>query len=327
MTSTHHHGDHQQPYHHFSLSYLTETNKTIHPCGLSSLIFEIKPLYGTGTIKYFTFEGLSIYLIDLTLKEAIEIPFLNKEGYFEMGFLTEGEQIIKAPHLSKDLTCENMEYYLWYKENFRGKECFRKQKRLKKLMIHTTEDFLFQNHLEEAFSIKKNYQAPIDNQPFSQPFNNEILEIITEVFDDLKQGVLKRLFLKSKILSLLTLVLEQTQSKTKVNTEVNDRLLKKLYQIEGILSKSLEQQHTIYQLSKSVGLNEFVLKKEFKTLFGKTIFEYHLWLKMEKAKKLLQHPQYTIYEISSLVGYKNPTHFSAAFKRQEGITPNKYRQL
>lgn len=32
-----------------------------------------------------------------------------------------------------------------------------------------------------------------------------------------------------------------------------------------------------------------------------------------------------IYEIAEQIGYKNATHFSAAFKRQEGTTPKKFK--
>ena len=44
-----------------------------------------------------------------------------------------------------------------------------------------------------------------------------------------------------------------------------------------------------------------------------------------KAKKLLEYSQKPIYEISEIVGYKNATHFTAAFKKQEGTTPKKFR--
>ena len=47
---------------------------------------------------------------------------------------------------------------------------------------------------------------------------------------------------------------------------------------------------------------------------------------MEKAVQLLNLSNKPIYEISDLVGYKNPTHFSAAFKRNFGCTPRQFRE-
>ena len=84
---------------------------------------------------------------------------------------------------------------------------------------------------------------------------------------------------------------------------------------------------SIKELSKKIGVNEFVLKKEFKRVFDKTIFEYATEIRMNKAKELLTQSKKPIYEISEIIGYKNPTHFTAAFKKIEGTTPKKYRTL
>ena len=46
---------------------------------------------------------------------------------------------------------------------------------------------------------------------------------------------------------------------------------------------------------------------------------------MKKAKELLKMTQLPIYEIAEEVGYKNATHFSAAFKRSYKESPKEYR--
>ena len=102
--------------------------------------------------------------------------------------------------------------------------------------------------------------------------------------------------------------------------------LKKVFLAKDIIKNNLNIQLSINELSKKVYLNEFLLKKEFKNNFGVTIFEFALQERMSTAKRLLTNTSKPIYEIAELVGYKNPTHFSAAFKKIGGVTPKTYRK-
>ena len=43
---------------------------------------------------------------------------------------------------------------------------------------------------------------------------------------------------------------------------------------------------------------------------------------MEKAELLLREGKLSIGEVANLMGYSNLSYFSAAFKRQFGITPS-----
>jgi AraC-like DNA-binding protein len=51
------------------------------------------------------------------------------------------------------------------------------------------------------------------------------------------------------------------------------------------------------------------------------VFGYLTNQRMEKAKKLLCSGQFLITEVAMMVGYSSSSHFTAAFKRQFGITP------
>jgi two-component system, response regulator YesN len=42
---------------------------------------------------------------------------------------------------------------------------------------------------------------------------------------------------------------------------------------------------------------------------------------------MLGEVRYKIYQISSLVGYKDPVHFTKLFKKMTGWTPKEYRRM
>ena len=48
---------------------------------------------------------------------------------------------------------------------------------------------------------------------------------------------------------------------------------------------------------------------------------------MEYAIELLKNNKYTVFQIANMVGYSNDIGFIRVFKKLEGITPGKFRQL
>ena len=142
-----------------------------------------------------------------------------------------------------------------------------------------------------------------------------------------RTGLLKRLFLEAKVLELLMLQVEQSElpvadrpEKGSRNSEVDA-----IYDAKTIIEKSVDAPPSIRELARLVGLNEFSLKKGFRDTFQTTIYGYVNELKMEQARQLILEGDKTIHEIASLAGYKNPQHFTVAFKKYYGYLPSKLR--
>lgn len=65
--------------------------------------------------------------------------------------------------------------------------------------------------------------------------------------------------------------------------------------------------------------------RTFRTLTGSTPLQYIHSIRIANARALLEHTQYNITEIASLVGFDDPLYFSHFFKKHTGISPSKYR--
>lgn len=74
-----------------------------------------------------------------------------------------------------------------------------------------------------------------------------------------------------------------------------------------------------------VHMNPYYISTYFKKKTGQSFSDYLLSVKMEKAAKYLQDPQYKTYQVSELVGYSNPKNFSKAFKLYYGRNPRQFR--
>ena len=105
----------------------------------------------------------------------------------------------------------------------------------------------------------------------------------------------------------------------------NRRDIEVIQQLKEYLTKSFLEDHCLPTLARQFGTNTNKLMSLFKKIFGKSIFEFIAEQRMGHATQLLQEYGLTVTEVARRVGYKNPNHFSAAFKRRYGINPSELK--
>lgn len=94
-----------------------------------------------------------------------------------------------------------------------------------------------------------------------------------------------------------------------------------------ILEMRLGEEITLESISEEIGISPNYLGMLFYQQTGTHFKEYLMTMRMQRAKKLLQHSPLKMYEIASQVGIQNPQYFTALFKRVYGVTPGKMRGL
>ena len=77
---------------------------------------------------------------------------------------------------------------------------------------------------------------------------------------------------------------------------------------------------TVSNMSKSN------LLKKMKVLVSMTPAEYILKIRLKKSQELLLGGEYSISEISAMVGFSSPSYFSQAFTREFDVYPKQYRE-
>lgn len=99
----------------------------------------------------------------------------------------------------------------------------------------------------------------------------------------------------------------------------------RIIEAERILRSNVAEPCKILSLANRVGINDCTLKCGFKHVYGTTIYNYFIRLRMQSALNLLQQTEKTVQEVADAVGYKSCSNFSAAFKRVHGCTPLEIR--
>jgi len=100
--------------------------------------------------------------------------------------------------------------------------------------------------------------------------------------------------------------------------------VKKIKQAKEIILDRMTEPPTIKALASEVEMSEYQLKLGFKNIYGATIYGYLTDYKMNQGMAMLDSGDYKVKDAAYALGYVNPSHFIAAFKKKFGITPKKY---
>lgn len=103
--------------------------------------------------------------------------------------------------------------------------------------------------------------------------------------------------------------------------------IKAIYAIKYHLQSNLDKAPEINSLAKEAGMSEPKLRKLFKQTFGKGVFEYYQFMRIQEAARLLKEKHLSVSEVGYQLGFTNLSHFSRVFEQQIGLKPKKYSVL
>ncbi|AXY76985.1 AraC family transcriptional regulator [Paraflavitalea soli] len=107
----------------------------------------------------------------------------------------------------------------------------------------------------------------------------------------------------------------------------NDAHFIKVMEAEAILQAHLQRTlPNVYDIAQQVSLSESTLKRHFKMIFGKSLYEYYLEKKMNLAKTLLLEQPLTVYQTASKLGYEKVSNFIWIFKKHHGYSPGSIKK-
>lgn len=166
-----------------------------------------------------------------------------------------------------------------------------------------------------------NFPILLNNKqtPVTKKFNRIVYDIITCT------EIHKQKALNSKILELFQIILDNSNNKGNEHFIPEEEVLN-LNKVKTYLDLNFKKNTTITMLAALAGCNTSKLKRNFKLLYGSTIFKYITSLRVQKAKELILDKNYTVAQASYEVGYKNPQHFTVAFKKKLGYLPSLLKQ-
>ena len=153
--------------------------------------------------------------------------------------------------------------------------------------------------------------------------NEKIDHVIGELYDVDKK--IKEPYYKLKCLELL-LFFSITNFTNDKSVSLSKKQVEIVENVKNDLIEDLSVNITIDQLSDKYSISKTSLKNCFKEVYGKPIFKWRKEYKLDYACKLIEKDEYSISEISKMLGYSSPSKFTQAFKDYVGRTPSNYKK-
>ncbi len=301
--------------------------------GLEETVLEAEINGFTGFTREILLNGICIEHRDIDHSQPLEILVEHDYPFFKMHFELKGfSGYTRKTKGSHNVTIEEGSHQLFFFPEVKGSlhynACRRYTLEIKLALPYVTNLFM------KDLSILGNFGKAIHcMQPFlvaskCLPILPAMKKVIYEILHCPYCGVLRKIHLEAKVNELLLLQLSQVNEAEELkDTSIlknGDR--ERIYYVRELIERNIQEPCSILELAEKAGINDFKLKKGFKEIFSTTVFGYMTDVRMEKARNLLVEGKQSIADISFEIGYKNPQHFTAAFKRKFGYLPSALRE-
>ncbi len=268
-------------------------------------------------------DEVSLSVADNKTAGALNCPAELKKNLIHFYFCIEGSASFNfGPHYSREIQ-RKRNYFFYNPEkdlpfeislapNTRMVFLTITLEHLHQLFLHDTLPFLKPDNINRKFYDEREIPA-------------SLMVVLNQLSMVNMSEAAEKLYYQGKVLELLSLYFSEKKADTENCPFLNDEdTVRKIKNAKEYLLKKSENPPSLKELAKIAGLNEYQLKVGFKQIYGNTVFGFLLDHKMDNAQLLLDTAKYKVNEVAYQIGYTNPSHFIAAFKKKFGVTPKKY---
>ena len=292
--------------------------------------------YGTGTIKRISFdEGFNLRVCDICLTRPmlwhkLAASQVNK-GYHLSFAINPADIIERHPVVQGMQFSKNNLNTVFFSNDISFQFELKAEERFRVIDISFSGNWLSQ-YFTNAEPSLSDFISDLNNNPHpivffessSVPENNQLIELHESAFktSNTNPG------LQERVLVLLSDFFNRLHRKSPAN-KLRQRNVHydKMIAVEKILHSHLQQTlPSIEAISKQVSLSESTLKRHFKIMYGKSIYEYYLELKMTLAKRILTEKPVSVNEVAAMLDYGKVSNFIDMFKKHHGFSPGSMRR-
>ncbi|WP_353097604.1 AraC family transcriptional regulator [Tissierella praeacuta] len=297
------------------------------------IVYDIKPEYGKGTIQIYNLLGNIMLLIyDFVFYKDIVTVFDLTSNYFEIEYCIDGCMYIEEEKTGDTYFGSN-NLSISLSQDMKGiiKRCA--DQKYQGVSITANKHALSSYFGSTGIGVWNDTIERLEDQIRSEYYlglntSPEIAAAFLQIFNCRLPTKTRTLFYESKVMEILSMIVSNEVMKCEKYelTALTPYELQKIKEVPQILLEQPFELPSILSLSKKLVINPKKLNKGFKLVYGDTIFSYHRKLSLQRASSMLLDTDKSINEIAYEIGYSSSSNFCAAFKKQYGITPLKYRE-
>lgn len=151
------------------------------------------------------------------------------------------------------------------------------------------------------------------------------LNQVEEAFD--RKRFCYELKIKGLLCEAFTMILYGHRQELTKFVPANLQELERLEKMLNYLNMHFTEVISLQDLADQVHLSREVCCRLFKKMTGKTITGYLEEYRVNKSFSLVQSGQYSMTQITEMVGFSNPSRFASAFRKRFGCNPGEYNSV
>ncbi len=160
---------------------------------------------------------------------------------------------------------------------------------------------------------------------YDEVLTSKMQEVATELIDVAEPTGIRDLLLEVKSKELIYLVLSSLlKRKNQKAYPINGSDVKSVYLVRDIIIADLAVRPNLSELATLANMSGTKLSRLFRQIFGYSIYDYYLCMKVKQAADLIRQKKFSVSEAGYSVGFTNLSHFSRIFERYLGMKPKKY---
>lgn len=165
------------------------------------------------------------------------------------------------------------------------------------------------------------------------PFKNDLMYTLMHLKNHFDAAENNELLMNEYLYHALFLFYKIYNREIHINTNqlnlvkpcTRKEIFKRLNNAKDYMISNYSRFISIEEVSRAACISECHLYKLFKELYNCSPHQYLLKVRLQRAKHLLNHTDYSVNEIVSMVGFENSSSFIRLFKRNFAATPKEYR--
>lgn len=249
----------------------------------------------SGRTERIQLDGVNIIFSNKTLQEDWVCDIYTDFPYLQMRFELSGNVMYAGKNREKNVyTVCSGEHTLFYSPAVNGRLVYPAGENMTTVEIEISLAWLnrvFNNNLTVlgrlAEDIKQKRTAILGGKSF--PISRQLYAALMAIHQCRFPAPLKKVFIESKLMEVLTLQIMQLTSGKKQQGEhsLKEADLERIHHIKKLLLENIHKPYSINTLADIACMNRTKLQAGFKNIFGNTIYGFLAEERMKRAHQLL----------------------------------------
>lgn len=287
---------------------------------------------GSGFIKNLVIEkNFCIRYFNFSVKKDLSFDFFTEfpdpDLMYKLLYNLDDNETVDD---SKTDFNSNRHNVLLYSTNVVRKGVFRKNINIRRVLVIFTTSWLTENYAEASIKMDNLVQDLATKNKatlISEKLDTQSRFVVTQLANELDRSSFPQIHIKTASFILLNDFLNKIVQRSRKDI-LSDQTLHyyTMVRVEEKIVQSINQKlPNLDQLATEFNLSLSTLKRHFKIVYGKNIYQYYQEKRMEWGKAQLEKGNTTIGEIATQLGFYKINNFSIAFKKYFGVLPRELK--